>query len=91
MFRRYEVNVTLKDLNTLVVKFYSAPNHDLNTEKTFVDKNGFDFPANYSFSRKAAYHYGWDWGPRIASSGIWKDIFLNCYNDSRIFDLNLKQ
>ena len=22
------------------------------------------------FTRKAGYHYGWDWGPRIVTSGI---------------------
>jgi beta-mannosidase len=46
-------------------------------------------PFNYSFSRKAAYHYGWDWGPRLVTAGIWKDIKIRAYNylqfDSVIF------
>ena len=25
-------------------------------------------------TRKAMYHYGWDWGPRLATSGIWKPV-----------------
>ena len=25
-------------------------------------------------TRKAMYHYGWDWGPRLATSGIWKAV-----------------
>lgn len=25
-------------------------------------------------TRKAMYHYGWDWAPRLATSGIWKPV-----------------
>lgn len=28
------------------------------------------------FIRKAPYHFGWDWGPRLVTSGIWKPVFL---------------
>ncbi len=28
------------------------------------------------FTRKAPYMYGWDWGPRLLTSGIWKDVIL---------------
>lgn len=33
-------------------------------------------PANFSFSRKPAYQYGWDWGPRIVTAGIWKEAYI---------------
>ena len=26
--------------------------------------------------RKAQYHWGWDWGPRLRGCGIWKDVSL---------------
>ncbi len=29
-----------------------------------------------SFVRKAQYMYGWDWGPRLRSCGIWQDVTL---------------
>ena len=48
---------------------------------------GFKLPANYSFTRKAAYQYGWDWGPRILTVGIWKEIRVSIYNDSKIENL----
>lgn len=28
------------------------------------------------YSRKAPYHYGWDWGPSLVSMGIWRPISL---------------
>jgi beta-mannosidase len=31
--------------------------------------------------RKAAYSFGWDWGPVIIDSGIWKDIYINTYEE----------
>jgi beta-mannosidase len=40
-----------------------------------------------SFTRKAAYHFGWDWGPRFVTSGIWKPIHINSWNDARITDV----
>ena len=43
------------------------------------------------FSRKAQYHYGWDWGPRLISSGIWKDIKLFAWTKTKINDVNIIQ
>ena len=43
------------------------------------------------FTRKAGYHFGWDWGPRLVSSGIWQDIELVSWNKAIITDLNIIQ
>ncbi len=37
------------------------------------------------YIRKAQYSYGWDWGARIVTSGIWKDVFIEAREDARIF------
>ena len=50
---------------------------------------GFSLPANYSFTRKASYQYGWDWGPRILTVGIWKNVTVLIYNDTEIKTLRL--
>ena len=41
------------------------------------------------FTRKAGYHYGWDWGPRLVTSGIWRPITLYSWDDIRIKDFNV--
>ena len=41
------------------------------------------------FTRKAGYHYGWDWGPRLVTSGIWRPITLFSWDDVRIKDFNI--
>lgn len=33
-----------------------------------------------SVCRKAAYQFGWDWGPRYITIGIWKSIYLEHWN-----------
>ena len=42
------------------------------------------------FTRKAGYHFGWDWGPRLVSSGIWRPIKLRSWNHHKIDDLYIK-
>ena len=42
-------------------------------------------------TRKAAYHYGWDWGPRLVTSGIWRPITLRSWDDFRVNALSLTQ
>jgi beta-mannosidase len=44
-----------------------------------------------NFARKPGYHYGWDWGPRYVTAGIWKPVVLQSWNAVRIDDLQLRQ
>jgi beta-mannosidase len=44
-----------------------------------------------TYIRKAAYEFGWDWGPRFVTSGIWRPVKLEAWDDSRISDLHIRQ
>lgn len=44
-----------------------------------------------NFARKPGYHYGWDWGPRYVTAGIWKPVVLQSWDAVRIADLQLRQ
>jgi beta-mannosidase len=44
-----------------------------------------------NFARKPGYHYGWDWGPRYVTAGIWKPVVLQSWDAVRIDDLQLRQ
>jgi beta-mannosidase len=44
-----------------------------------------------TYIRKAAYEYGWDWGPRFVTSGIWKPVRLEAWDKARIADFHIRQ
>jgi beta-mannosidase len=51
--------------------------HSKTEEKTYV--------------RKAAYEYGWDWGPRFVTSGIWRPVRIEAWDKVRIADFAIRQ
>jgi beta-mannosidase len=38
----------------------------------------------YPLIRKAACNFGWDWGPKVATCGIWKEVRLEGWSGARI-------
>jgi beta-mannosidase len=44
-----------------------------------------------SYLRKAAYEYGWDWGPRFVLSGIWRPVRLDVWDDAKLSDVHIRQ
>ncbi|MGA7573084.1 MAG: glycoside hydrolase family 2 protein [Terriglobales bacterium] len=44
-----------------------------------------------SYLRKAAYEYGWDWGPRFVLSGIWRPAKLDAWDEAKISNLHIRQ
>ncbi len=60
---------------------------------------GFEYPADNDkgerkvsiFSRKAPYHFGWDWGLRMVTSGVWRPVRLVFYDRARITDFHVRQ
>jgi beta-mannosidase len=41
--------------------------------------------------RKAAYQFGWDWGPTLITSGIWKPIYIRCWTHMNVMDVHYIQ
>lgn len=104
MFRRWTADVkahAVAGRNVLRVLFHSPIQQGLKA----LDALGYNPPAvdDWSqigglgdkmidmFARKAPYHYGWDWGPRFVTSGIWRKAYLRAWNAARICDLHIVQ
>lgn len=43
------------------------------------------------FERKAPYHFGWDWGPRLVTSGVCRPIYLIAQSGARLTDVYFEQ
>jgi beta-mannosidase len=43
------------------------------------------------YSRKAQFHYGWDWGPRLITCGIWRPVYLEAWDAARIHAVRVQQ
>jgi len=97
MFRTWLVNVK-SDLksgdNTLRIRFRSPINEIL----PIMAKLDYELPAvndqgekTSPYTRKAPYQYGWDWGPRFVTSGIWKSVRLESWDSARLNDLHIRQ
>lgn len=43
------------------------------------------------YSRKAGFHFGWDWGSRLLTAGVWRPVFIESWNDTRIKDIQIIQ
>jgi beta-mannosidase len=43
-----------------------------------------------AFVQKAQYMYGWDWGPRLVSAGIWQPVWL-LEHEARFSDVHVAQ
>lgn len=82
MFRQWRVAVKPflhPGNNKLVVVFQSAQNVVDSLAKKDLP---FVIPDNpRAYVRKAQYHFGWDWGPKFTTCGIWKAVRLETYDE----------
>lgn len=50
----------------------------------------WEFPGS-GYVRKEPCNFGWDWGPKLITAGIWRHIGLVAYDDGRISDVRIAQ
>jgi beta-mannosidase len=90
MFRgyRFDLKPYLKSgLNELRIEFESPVKRENLREAALPYK----LPGGAPHSRKAPYQFGWDWGPRLVTSGIWRPIYLEAWDRSRVEEVEVVQ
>jgi beta-mannosidase len=95
MFRTWRVDgkpLLKPGVNTLRILFRSPINEIL----PVMAKMKYELPAGNDqgektspHTRKAPYQYGWDWGPRFVTSGVWRPVYLEAWDTARVDDLHL--
>lgn len=91
MFRTWKIDVKNQLIigkNSLEIHFESASKKG----KEEALKLPYTLPEKERvFVRKAQYHFGWDWGPRFVTAGIWKKVHLKYWNQATIENLCFEQ
>jgi beta-mannosidase len=103
MFRRWRVPAKplLKPgQNSLRIVFHSAITKMLPYVKSLpyvlpsISTHNFGNEENIAtapYTRKAPYQYGWDWGPRFMTEGIWQPVRLETWDALRIENFHIHQ
>ena len=96
MHRIYEFDI--KDMlkegsNSIHIIFFSPTQYiEKKHKKNPLWKRIFDIAmAGFYYIRKAHSMFGWDWGPRIPDSGIWRNISLKFFESARLKDVYITQ
>jgi beta-mannosidase len=96
MFRAWEFGV--KDVlnpgeNSIEVVFASPMAYIQNRqeERSLPDWSGPKEPKGRAWLRKEPCSFGWDWGPVLAASGIWRPIYLLAWDTARMSDVQVRQ
>lgn len=71
----------VKGINYITIKFDSTISI---TDKKNYDKMWYSYSHNRVWARKSQMNFRWDWGPRIITAGIWKDVEFEIYNKAKI-------
>jgi beta-mannosidase len=104
MFRRWRApvkNVLRAGSNTLLVTLHSP----ITRLQPWLLRQPYALPGEFdsafgdepkgqqtsNYVRKANYQYGWDWGPRYVTEGIWQPVHLETWDDLRLADFHIAQ
>jgi len=94
MYVPHRFDVTGKLLageNSISIHFSSPVNYAKPLcEKDSLASPGDSIPGS-PYTRKCPSQWGWDWGPQLPTSGIWRPIRLAAYGPARIEDLRIRQ
>lgn len=82
---RFDVRGVLRrDVNELIVRFRAPMRHIREMEAKLGSRpvNGDWDP--FIFIRKAACNFGWDWGPKVATVGLWRPVRIEAWSVARL-------
>lgn len=90
MFTPWRFNVTKllqEGINLVAVRFRPVCAVATELQAKFGVKYGSLHADNFSarpYVRKAAYSFGWDWGPTLPTAGIWKTVKIVAYEHAKL-------
>jgi beta-mannosidase len=81
---RFDVGGLLREgTNTVRVEFGSVYAYAESVRAVVGDRPAA-YAEPYQYVRKMACNFGWDWGPRLVTAGIWQPIGLETWSAARL-------
>ncbi len=77
--------------NELAIRFGSAMAYIRAHRKSHRPRETNDPVGRSTVIRKQQCQFGWDWGPRFVTAGIWRDIRLEGWSGNRVESVVVKQ
>jgi beta-mannosidase len=77
--------------NTLQIHFANPMDYIREQQKTYEEHQWNDPIGGRTAIRKQQCSFGWDWGPRLATCGIWQPIRLEAWNTNRLETVHITQ
>ncbi len=89
---RFDVRAALRaGANEVVVHFASPIHYARGLEEQLGELPyagfGSNSPLPHNMIRKMSCNFGWDWGPQVVTSGIWRSARLEAWSMARIADV----
>ena len=94
MFRQYRWDVKpllSSGSNELLIAFASVVKHAAEKQAERALPGVPQAIPGGPYLRKAPCQFGWDWGPQLPPTGIWKDIRLEGYSQARMEEVHIRQ
>ena len=84
----FDIKKSAKKENKLRIVFTNTGKIETKLE----NKNSYQLPEGKRiYTRKAQFQYGWDWGPKLNTSGIWKEVSINAWDDLKFETIFVRQ
>lgn len=81
-----DVKKLLKSKNNILRIIFFPVENEMNS---LAAKSNYQLPDKRAYVRKAPFQFGWDWGPKFLTAGIWKPVKINAWHDYRIEDIQI--
>ncbi|MDX2078959.1 MAG: glycoside hydrolase family 2 protein [bacterium] len=97
MFRTYEFDVkphVMVGENTLTIAIEAPLTYAQRMDAEKGKMGGWVEPMRINsgaWIRKEPCNFGWDWGPKMLTSGIWREVEWVCFDVARLDDVQLLQ
>jgi beta-mannosidase len=89
---RWNVRPQLKaGRNVLRVRFNSAMKYVCSRRRNHSPREINDPVGRCTVIRKQQCQFGWDWGPRFVTAGIWRDLRLEAWSGNRLESVRIHQ